>query len=117
MHSFAVAARQAADARLSPDKIVQMLAPALQAFHSVNTGGCRFTSYMPGESLVHGDACPPNIIGRADGTVIGYIDLGEMGAGDIEVDPSGCTPRRPGMSLRPGDGAGGTPASRIASHH
>jgi aminoglycoside phosphotransferase len=72
--------------RLSPDKIVEMLASALQAFHSANTSGCPFESYMPGESLVHGDACLPNIIGRDDGTVNGYIDLGEMGVGDVEVD-------------------------------
>jgi kanamycin kinase len=65
-----------------------MLASGLQAFHSANTSGCPFTSYMPGESLVHGDACLPNIIGRDDGTVNGYIDLGEMGVGDVEVDLS-----------------------------
>jgi aminoglycoside phosphotransferase len=74
--------------RLSPDKIVEMLASALQAFHSVSTSGCPFKSYMPGESLLHGDACLPNIVGRDDGTVNGYIDLGEMGVGDIEVDLS-----------------------------
>jgi aminoglycoside phosphotransferase len=74
--------------RVSCDKIVEMLASALQAFHSVNTSGCPFTSYMPGESLVHGDACLPNIIGREDGSVNGYIDLGEMGVGDAEADLS-----------------------------
>jgi kanamycin kinase len=74
--------------RLSPDKIVEMLASALQAFHSVNTSGCPFKAYMPGGSLVHGDACLPNIIGRDDGTVKGFIDLGEVGVGDVEVDLS-----------------------------
>ena len=37
--------------RLSPDKIVEMLAAGLQVFHSANTSGCPFKSYMPGESL------------------------------------------------------------------
>jgi kanamycin kinase len=74
--------------RLSSDKIVEMLASALRAFHSVNASGCPFKSYRPGESLVHGDACLPNIVGDEDGTVNGYIDLGEMGVGDAEVDLS-----------------------------
>jgi kanamycin kinase len=72
--------------RLSPDKVVEIHASALRAFHSANASGCPFKSYLPGESLVHGDACLPNIMGRDDGTVNGYIDLGEMGVGDIEVD-------------------------------
>ena len=74
--------------RISPDKIVEMLASALQSFHSVNAADCPFKAYIPGESLVHGDACLPNIMCRDDGTVNGYIDLGEMGVGDIEVDLS-----------------------------
>jgi aminoglycoside phosphotransferase len=37
--------------RLSPDKIVEMLASALRSFHSVNPGGCPFKAHMPGESL------------------------------------------------------------------
>ncbi|MGD0700672.1 MAG: phosphotransferase [Trebonia sp.] len=72
--------------RLSPVKIVEMLASALRAFHSVNPGGCPFEAYLPGESLVHGDACLPNFMGREDGTLNGYIDLGEMGVGDVEAD-------------------------------
>jgi kanamycin kinase len=74
--------------RLSPDKIVEMLASALRAFHSVNADDCPFKAYMPGESLVHGDACLPNIMCREDGVVNGYIDLGEVGVGDVEVDLS-----------------------------
>jgi kanamycin kinase len=74
--------------RLSPDKIVEMLASALRSFHSVNAGDCPFKAYITGESLVHGDACLPNMMCRDDGTVNGYIDLGEMGVGDVEVDLS-----------------------------
>jgi kanamycin kinase len=36
---------------------------------------------------VHGDACLPNII-VGDGALNGYIDLGDMGVGDVEVDLS-----------------------------
>jgi kanamycin kinase len=74
--------------RLSPDKIVEMLASALRSFHSVNAGDCPFKAYIPGESLVHGDACLPNIMCCDDGMVNGYIDLGEMGVGDVEIDLS-----------------------------
>jgi aminoglycoside 3'-phosphotransferase II len=74
--------------RLSPDKIVEMLASALRSFHSVNPSGCPFKAHMPGESLVHGDACLPNFMCREDGPVNRYIDLGEMGVGDVEVDLS-----------------------------
>jgi aminoglycoside phosphotransferase len=72
---------------LAPDRIVEMLASALRAFHSVNATDCPFEAYVPGESLVHGDACLPNIIVADDGSH-GYIDLGDMGVGDVEVDLS-----------------------------
>ena len=74
--------------RLSPDEIVEMLASALRALHSVNANGCPFKAYRPGGTLVHGDACLPNFMCQDDRTVNGYIDLGEMGVGDIEVDLS-----------------------------
>jgi len=52
----------------------------------VDASGCPFRSYRPGESLVHGDACLPNIVAAGDGTVNGHIDLSERGVGDIVVD-------------------------------
>jgi kanamycin kinase len=64
-----------------------MLASALRSFHSVSAEECPFEAYVPGESLVHGDACLPNIIIGGDGSN-GYIDLGDMGVGDVEVDLS-----------------------------
>jgi aminoglycoside phosphotransferase len=67
--------------------IVEMLASALRAFHSVTARDCPFEAYIPGKSLVHGDACLPNIIVGNDGSH-GYIDLGDMGVGDVEVDLS-----------------------------
>jgi aminoglycoside phosphotransferase len=70
-----------------PAAIVEMLASALRAFHSVNARDCPFEAYIPGESLVHGDACLPNIIVGDDGST-GYIGLGDTGAGDVEVDLS-----------------------------
>jgi kanamycin kinase len=70
-----------------PAAIVEMLASALRAFHSVSARDCPFEAYIPGESLVHGDACLPNIVVGDDGPA-GYIDLGDTGVGDVEVDLS-----------------------------
>jgi aminoglycoside phosphotransferase len=70
-----------------PAVIAEMLASALRAFHSVSAGDCPFEAYIPGQSLVHGDACLPNIIVGDDGSS-GYIDLGDVGVGDVEVDLS-----------------------------
>ena len=64
-----------------------MLASALRAFHSASARDCPFEAYIPGESLVHGDACLPNFM-VADNRLSGYIDLGDMGVGDVEVDLS-----------------------------
>jgi kanamycin kinase len=70
----------------APD-IVAMLASALPACHSVSASDCPFGAYITGESLVHGDACVPNFIVGDDG-VNGYIGLGDLGVGDVEVDLS-----------------------------
>ena len=66
-----------------PESIVEMLA----SFHSVNATDCPFEAYVHGESIVRGDACPPNIAAGEDGSN-GYVDLADMGAGDGEVDLS-----------------------------
>jgi aminoglycoside phosphotransferase len=72
---------------LHPDSIIEMLASALRGFDSVSAEDCPFEAYVPGESLVHGDACLPNITVADDGSN-GYIDLGDMEVGDVEVDLS-----------------------------
>jgi aminoglycoside phosphotransferase len=65
--------------------IVEMLASTLRAFHSASTENCPFGAYIPGKTLVHGDACLPNIMVDDNG-LGGYIDLVEMGVGGVEVD-------------------------------
>lgn len=67
--------------------IVEMLASALRSFHSAGAEECLFEAYAPGDSLVYGDACLPNIIIGDEGSN-GYIDLGDMGVGDVEADLS-----------------------------
>lgn len=72
--------------RLPADDIVGMLASALCVFHAADIRGCPFKAAIAGDVLVHGDACLPNIHFRDDGKLGGFVDLGEMGVGDIEVD-------------------------------
>jgi len=54
---------------------------------AVGAEDCPFEAYIPGESLIHGAACLPNIVVGDDGST-GYIDLGDTGVGDVEVDLS-----------------------------
>jgi aminoglycoside phosphotransferase len=76
-------------AKLRPaGAIVGMLASALREFDAADASGCPFGARIPGDVLVHGDACLPNILFREDGTLSGYIDLGDIGIGDREVDLS-----------------------------
>jgi aminoglycoside phosphotransferase len=70
-----------------PESIVEMLAAALRACHSVNASDCPIEAYVPSESIVRGDACLPNIVVGEDGSN-GYVDLADLGAGDVEVDLS-----------------------------
>jgi kanamycin kinase len=68
--------------------IVEMLAAALREFHAADTTGCPFKAQIPGDVLVHGDACLPNILCHNGGALSGFVDLGGMGVGDVEVDLS-----------------------------
>jgi len=72
---------------LMPDEILTCYASALKMLHSTDTVSCPFTAYIPGTVLVHGDACLPNILFDGD-KLSGFVDLGDMGLGDIEVDLS-----------------------------
>lgn len=74
--------------RLPAEEIVGMLASALRVFHAADPGDCPFKATIAGDVLVHGDACLPNIHFLDDGTLAGFVDLGEMGVGDIETDLS-----------------------------
>ncbi len=71
-----------------PVEIVATLMSALASGcnGSVDADDCPFNAVISGDVLVHGDACLPNIIFRSDGTLSGFVDLGEMGVGHIEID-------------------------------
>ncbi len=67
--------------------IVNQLAESLKQFHGADASKCPFKAYIPGDKLVHGDACLPNFI-YDNGKFAGYVDLMDMGVGDVEVDLS-----------------------------
>jgi kanamycin kinase len=69
------------------EKVLKELAEVLQRFHSTNTGGCPFGAHDPEMVLIHGDACLPNFI-FYNGKFSGYIDLGDMHVGNVELDLS-----------------------------
>jgi kanamycin kinase/aminoglycoside 3'-phosphotransferase-2 len=67
------------------EKIVAKLAQVLQKFHSTEIKNCPFEVFDENKVLVHGDACLPNFIFKDD-NFSGYIDLGDMGIDNPEVD-------------------------------
>lgn len=70
-----------------PEAIVDRLAFAIRAFHSIDFSDCPFGSHGEGKFLVHGDACLPNFIFDGD-RFSGYIDLGDMRIDYPEADLS-----------------------------
>ncbi len=69
----------------TPEKVIEVLVSALHTFHSVNTQEWPFERMEGGTVLVHGDACLPNFIFH-NGKFSGYIDLGEVKVGNVELD-------------------------------
>lgn len=73
---------------MSPDQAISWLAPAYKSFHQVDTRNCPFAAYKTGSTLVHGDASLLNVLFTEDGQLSGFVDLFDMGVGDVEVDLS-----------------------------
>lgn len=71
-----------------PNMLIKLLKEALDLFHSASTNGCPFI-VGNGETLIHGDFCLPNILVKND-KIVGFIDLGHAGIGDIWCDYAWC---------------------------
>jgi len=71
------------------EKVVKKLSEAIKEFHSTKTEGFPFKEAQEGDVLLHGDACLPNFIFKED-NLSGYVDLGDLSVGNIEVDLSAC---------------------------
>ena len=71
-----------------PLVLIKLLKEALNMFHSKDTKGCPFI-VGNGDSLIHGDFCLPNILVKDD-QVVGFVDIGDAGVGDIWYDYAWC---------------------------
>jgi kanamycin kinase len=72
----------------SGEEIAFRLADALRALHGASTEDCPFADDVDGPVLVHGDACLPNVLFHDNGDFSGFVDLGELRLGCLEVDLS-----------------------------
>jgi len=72
-------------ASLPPQVVLSRLATALLNLHATNITDWPFGMTNEGKVLVHGDACLPNFLYR-DGSLSGYIDVGDMTVGEPDVD-------------------------------
>ena len=70
-----------------PEKTIEKLVSALQKFHSTEVTDYSFGEKASNAVLVHGDACLPNFIYHKE-ELNGYIDLGDMQVGNVEIDLS-----------------------------
>ena len=68
---------------LPPQTIIARFAAALRVLHSADIADLPFGG--GGSVLVHGDACLPNFLYH-ESTLTGYIDIGDMAAGEPETD-------------------------------
>lgn len=73
--------------QLPADEIVTNYAAALKEFHSKDAQDCPFEAYIFGSTLVHGDACLPNML-FDEGSLSGFVDVGDMGVGNVVIDLS-----------------------------
>ena len=71
-----------------PQLLMKLLKEALDLFHSKSVVGCPYV-VGDGNTLIHGDFCLPNILVK-DNKVVGFIDIGEAGIGDIWCDYAWC---------------------------
>jgi aminoglycoside phosphotransferase len=69
------------------EDVVRHLAATVRMFHYTDIKDCPFGERGQGKVLIHGDACLPNFIFEGS-HFSGYIDLGDTGIGDPEIDLS-----------------------------
>lgn len=72
----------------NPQLLIKLLKEALTIFHSKNVEDCPFV-VGKGNTLIHGDFCLPNILAK-DNKIVGFIDIGGAGIGDIWCDYAWC---------------------------
>jgi aminoglycoside phosphotransferase len=68
-----------------PERIAHRLGEILRDIHSVDATTCPFGTPAPGNVLIHGDYCLPNVLVE-DGRLTGLVDVGRSGLGDPRDD-------------------------------
>lgn len=85
------------------EDVIKSLAATIRMFHNTDTSNCPFGEPGMGKVLVHGDACLPNFMFE-ENHFSGYIDLGDVGMNNPEVDLSAAVWSLQ-YNLGPGHGA------------
>jgi aminoglycoside phosphotransferase len=74
-----------ASLRWDPARVARRLGEILREIHSIDASGCPFGDSAPGNVLIHGDYCLPNVL-VAEGRLVGIVDVGRAGLGDPRDD-------------------------------
>src|SRR5262245_10312220 len=68
-----------------PTRVAATLGEILKGLHATDATGCPFGERKPGNVLVHGDYCLPNVLIH-DGKFSAVVDVGLAGLGNPETD-------------------------------
>ena len=68
-----------------PRRIARRFAEILREIHSIDASSCPFGEQGPGNVLIHGDYCLPNVLVE-EGRLVGLVDVGRAGLGDPRDD-------------------------------
>jgi len=68
-----------------PERVAAALGEILRGLHATDASDCPFGARKPGNVLVHGDFCLPNVLVH-DGKLSGLVDLGGVGLASPEAD-------------------------------
>jgi aminoglycoside phosphotransferase len=68
-----------------PARVARRFGEILREIHSIDPSGCPFGDSAPGNVLIHGDYCLPNVLVE-QGELAGVVDVGRSGVGDPRDD-------------------------------
>jgi kanamycin kinase len=68
-----------------PGLVARSMGEVLRGIHSLEATGCPFGRAKPGNVLIHGDYCLPNVLVE-HGRLAGIVDVGRAGLGDPRDD-------------------------------
>ena len=68
-----------------PARVARRFGEILREIHATDPSECPFGDASPGNVLIHGDYCLPNVLVE-DGRLSGLVDVGRAGLGDARDD-------------------------------